>query len=424
MLDGKNHHDCPSEPRGSYRIDMKGSGNPAPDWYLEHFNPFAGRCADLIAGRIGRGDVRAVILGGSFALGEGSVFIEGGKPTFLSDVDLLVIVDSREALFRALAMKNELGAACEGLFPEAVFSGRVDVGAVTIGELPFFPKSPGVYNIRHCGRVLYGSGEVLREIPDFGKGELDPHEAAILLENRMSSLLGCLPGEKTGSEPERREFMYQIARAYTDILAAVLVAAGEYLPGYRERLRFASDNLAEGKLSEFIDPGTVDRAGRWTEFKINPSAGMSGIDAGSLGEIWLETAGETFRTWARIASRVAGRIPAGAPLQDTESIFRDRKSRMKPLDNLRSWKILIWERGLKDGISLIVSKRALMLKASPAEEIRKGSVILMEKALREGTGCAVDSPPGDFPYAGGQWLEAAESCHAAWRKLVFGRSDG
>lgn len=424
MLDGNNHHDCPSEPRGSSRIGRKGSGNPAPDWYLEHFNPFVGRCAELIAGRIGPGDVRAVILGGSFALCEGSVFHDGGKPTFLSDVDLLVIVDSRESLFRALAMKNELGAACEGLFPEAVFSGRVDVGAVTVGELPFFPRSPGVYNMRHCGRVLYGSRQVLREIPDFGKGELDQHEAAILLENRMSSLLGCLPGEKTGSEPGRREFMYQIARAYTDILAAVLVSAGEYLPGYRERWRFVSDNRAEGKLSELIDPGTVDRAGKWTEFKIDPSAGMPGIDEGSLSEIWLEASGETFRTWARIASRAAGRIPARSPLPDAESIFRNRKPRMRALDNLRSWKILLGERGVKDGISLIVSKRTRMLKASPAEEIRKGSVILTEKALREGTGCAVDSPPGDFPYTGGTWREAAESCHTAWRKLVFGRSDG
>jgi hypothetical protein len=321
-------------------------------------------------------------------------------------------------------VKNDLGAACEGLFPEAVFSGRVDVGAVTAGELPFFPRSPGVYNMRHCGRVLYGSGEVLREMPDFGNEELDPHEAAILLENRMSSLLGCLPGEKTGSEQGRREFMYQIARAYTDILAAVLVAAGEYLPGYRERWRFASDNRAEGKLSGLIDPGAVDRAGKWTEFKIDPSAGMPGIDAGSLCGIWLEAAGETFGTWVRIASRSAGGMKAGGPAPDAESIFRERKPRMRALDNLRSWKILLGKRGIKDGISLIVSKRIRMLKTSPAEEIRKGSVILMEKALREGTGCAVDSPPGNFPYAGGPWREAAESCHAAWRKLVFGRSGG
>ena len=424
MLDGKNHHDCPSEPRGSSRIDRKGSGNHAPDWYLEHFNPFVGRCAELIADRIGWGEVRAVILGGSFALGEGSVLHEGGITTFLSDVDLLAIVDSRESLFRALTMKNELGAACEGLFPEAVFWGRVDVGVVTRGELPFFPKSPGVYNIRHCGRVLYGNGEVLQEMPDFGKGELDPDEAAILLENRMSSLLGWLPGEKRGSEPWRREFMYQIARAYTDILTAVLVAAGEYIPGYRDRWRFVSDNRSEGKLSGLIDSGTVDRAGKWTEFKINPSAGIPGIDAGSLGGIWLETAGETFRTWARIASRSAGRIPAGGVVADAESIFRNRKPRMRVIDNLRSWKVLLLERGLKDGISLIVSKRARMMKTSPAEEIRKGSVILTEKALREGTGCAVDPPPGDFPYSGGPWREAAESCNAAWRKIVFGRSGG
>ncbi len=423
MLDGENHHNDPYDTCGFFRLDKKGSGNPASDWYLEHFNIFLGECGELIADTVGRENVRAIVLGGSFALGEGTISFESGSPIFLSDIDLLVIVDLPEMLFRVLSIKTELSGACEGLIPEARFIGHVEVGAVTAKELSFLPRSPGVYDIRHFGRVLYGNGEVLRDLPDFGAGELDRAEAVILLENRMASLLGYWPGGSPDSDAQLYGFLYQVARVYTDIVTAVLCATGFYLPGYCERWCFLSDNRNNGTISKLVEKSVVDASRKWTVFKMNPSLDILEVTSKSFEVMWLEAAEETLKTWKRCSLYVEGRMAEEHLMPDAASVFRSRNTRMRPVDNLRGWKNLLAGRKLKDKILLTLSRRTGMIRFSPSEVVRMESVMLVEKALREGTGCAVSSRSGGFPYRKGCWTEAAGSCNAAWKKLVFGRSD-
>ncbi|MFA4948352.1 MAG: hypothetical protein WC674_07595, partial [Candidatus Krumholzibacteriia bacterium] len=221
-------------------------------WWHSRSRAFLSECACLVEDRIGSETTEAVFLCGSFAAGDESVVLETDPPVLLSDVDFVVVVKSFEALIEWSGRRVELGAACEELWRDVRFSGRVDVGVMLARDLAAMPARPGVYDMRALGKVLAGNPEILERIPAYAPADITAREAVILIENRSISLLGARLGRGRDGETEPYGFLYRIARAYTDIAAAALSIGGAYVPGYAARadlIRAKAGAGGDGSLS-------------------------------------------------------------------------------------------------------------------------------------------------------------------------------
>ncbi len=247
---------------------------------------FLSECARLVESRVGGEATEAVFLCGSFAAGDESVVLETDAPILLSDVDLVVIVKSIETLVEWSRRRAELGTACEDLWRDVRFSGRVDVGVMLAGDLAAMPARPGVYDMRALGKALAGDPAILERVPAYAPCDITTREAVILVENRSVSLLGARPGKRLDGETAPYGFLYAIARVYTDIAVAALSIAGAYVPGYAARaelIRAKMGGGGNGSLSRLIDSALCGRIERWTAFKLEPSIAAAGPDPGPGG---------------------------------------------------------------------------------------------------------------------------------------------
>lgn len=382
--------------------------------------------AGLLEGSIGREGVRCLFLSGSFALGEESIALDAERPVLLSDVDISVVVDSLDRLRELFPGRGELGAACQELLPEVVFSGRVNIGLFLECDLRTLPPNPGVYDMRRRGRVLSGDPALLESIPDYSGPDVSSYAAAVLLENRIAGLLGAhlmisrLKGEGLYT------FLYEIARAYTDMATAALCLAGLYIPGYSERCRLISEKIEEepgGLLSELLSGSLPGEVERWTMFKIEPSAAIKSLDVecDRPAALWRNASVHTMRLWVAARARLAGQ----ASRPDDEPRLEELLG-MGPIaggwrNRLRSWRSFLSSMPPLRRLAVASALGGRLLRSSPAEIVREHCVRLLNHKLRAGPGEAVTRPKGAFPHGGGDWESAASELFSMWREMVFGR---
>ncbi|MCK4538577.1 MAG: nucleotidyltransferase domain-containing protein [Candidatus Krumholzibacteria bacterium] len=416
-----NHDNDPYNECGFFRLDEKDSGNPASAWYLEHFHGFLRECGSLLSDNIGLDNTEAIILGGSFALGEGTISFESGNPIFLSDIDLLVVLNSREKLLESLALRKELGEACEGLIPEATFLGRVDVGIVHVDELGSFSPSPGVFVLKNHGHILYGKEMILDMLPSFNTGDIEVSEGLLLLENRMASLLSCWPENNPEGEDEIYGFFYNIARVYTDILTGILIVSKEYVSGYQKRWISIDEKCDSIPCRNLITKAMVRKTRKWSVFKINPSLDILEVQDCEFREMYLECAEDILEVWGKCAAALDkdARVPLTWKGLQPVAVFRSDRHGI--IDWMRSWKPIAARIGRVNMVRTAAFLGRALFSSTPAGIVRAASLHLLAVLARNGTGNLDVSPPGGFPYSGGDWNDGAESCHRWWSRIVFGR---
>jgi len=413
-------------PGGGGRCNGPGPGvRTYPDWWPGHFRSYIEACTAYLVDRIGERNVRTVILSGSFALNEGSVlFLESG-PLFLSDIDLLIVLDSPEAHAWAYGHRSELGEACEGLLPDAAFSGRFDVGTFLPGELRRLPSRPGVFDLKAHGVVLWGDGDVLSLVPGYRESQIGGEEALVLLENRVLSLLGEYPGSDAATSDITPSFRYGIARVYTDIATAALCLAHSYHPGYAVRARLVEERADAGPIDRLVPRSLVAQVVRWTRFKLDPSLGHRelGGERNTPLEIWEAAAGAVLDTWKRGASYLLDPREGTVDHPRAESLIRLRTGRGGGLDRLRFWKARLSRVPLAERIRVVASMRGDLLRIDPLEAIRYDGIRLIEHRLHAAADCPLPQLSFVACGGGGSWEEAAARAHRMWAEIVFGGKD-
>lgn len=394
-----------------------------PDWWPERFHVFMRSCCAYLVERIGERNIRAIILSGSFALNEGSVLFRESGPLFLSDIDLVIVLDSRGAHARAFERRQELGEACEALFPGATFSGHFGIGLFLTGELRFLPSRPGVFDLKAHGVVLWGDGEVLSLVPTYRESQIGGAEALILLENRMMVLLGAYPGPGYAAQDISAAFRYEIARAYTDIATAALCVARSYRPGYDARVRMMEGGAGTERIPLLVHRSIVPLIARWTRFKLDPGAESGGTrnDRDAPLGLWTAAAGALLDTWKRSGVYLLGSRGHDGNLPNTAALLRRRGRGGCRFGNLRFWREWLSHVPLAERIRVVASMRGTLLRVDPLDAIRYDGVRLIEHRMRSGEDCIaprltiVATDPGE------RWGSAAVRAHRMWAEIVFGR---
>jgi predicted nucleotidyltransferase len=386
-------------------------------WWQSRSREFVSECARLVESRVGGETTEAVFLCGSFAGGDESVVLETDPPVLLSDVDLVVVVKSLENLLVWSKRRSELGAACEKLWGEVRFSGRVDVGVMLPGDLERLPARPGVYDMRARGVVLGGNPRVLERIPPYAPGDLTGREAVILVENRAIALIDSRGGARPEDGAELYAHLYRIARTYTDMAAAALVIAGSYVPGYaarRDMLRAKTAAEPDGIFGKLVPGDLLGRIERWTRFKLEPSLEAAGLppDPRSLDGLWEEAARDLAAFWRRAsASGEASELPGGA------GELRDWRN------HLRSWRAFLSGFPVARRAALAASLGGKIVSEYPLDVVRHEGIRLLDHRIAKGPEAPVRAAKGGFPHHGGTWDSAAGELCGIWKRLVFGRTD-
>jgi hypothetical protein len=195
--------------------------------------------------------LRALVLSGGFARGEGGVL--RGQPQ--NDYDLVAL--------RGLAPPPRGAYARVRAALEPRLGLHLDLQPVWEGRLPWVRPSVFWYETALRGRVLWGPGDLLARIPVRDAAQLDPTEGLRLLVNRAAGLLLA--------RPERDPHLHRIqaSKGFLAAMDAHLLARGLFAPSQRERwTAFAGLKGREG-----LPEPMADRLA-WLEwafrFKVDP----------------------------------------------------------------------------------------------------------------------------------------------------------
>ncbi|MBN2071295.1 MAG: hypothetical protein JW814_07560 [Candidatus Krumholzibacteriota bacterium] len=389
--------------------------------YHDRFEKSLECCGDLLAGHIGPDNLKSLLLTGSFSIGEGSILFGGESPVFLSDIDLLAIIEDKGLLMKLLPEKERLSGECESLFPDAVFDGHVDVGIVTAGETGRFPRSPGVYDINRRAIVLRGDLGASGFFPDFRPEEVDRREGIILLENRIASFIGEWPPDTSSGPLSRHHFLYQAAKGYADIITASLCVSGNFISGYRERAEYVAGAGEDDPGVRLAGQGAVMKALEWSEYKLDPSGKVPPFSAGTDRSLWFEVAADLLGCWKRCESFIQGGAAVGAEEQNASDLFAGRRTKSFKKDYITAWRCYLRDKPFRTVASTVFSVGLALARSSPLEKLREAGVLLLDHAVSRGTGSVIGPNDRIFLAGEGDWAKAAGRLSDEWNRLVFGR---
>jgi hypothetical protein len=278
--------------------------------------------------------LRAIVLTGSLARGEGTFREEGAGMRLLGDAELFLVFRDgaslpRDAETEALARMVEARIA-------GTVACTLSLGAVGPDYLRRLAPHIFAYELRTCGEVLWGDPEVLDLVPAFAPAAIPLEDAWRLVANRMVEYLD-VAGEL--GAPRLRDGTpahYKTVKLYLDLATSLLLFAGAYAPTYRERAA-RLDRLAAGGGRPDLPVGLdqlAERVEECTRIKLGHAAG-----AGPGDLDWQGAIAATRRIWRWELARLLGSDPAAAADDRvTDEALLGRWLGQQPVtDRLRGW---------------------------------------------------------------------------------------
>jgi hypothetical protein len=200
-----------------------------------------------------RSALHAIVLTGSMARDEAS-FLDSaaGVTSVLGDAEFLLIfkpdvpLPARKDL---LPLQGEI----ETSLRRRKLSCTIGLSAAHPSYLQALRPHIYAYELRTCGRVLWGSSRVLSLIPEFAPADIPLEDGWRLLTNRMIEHLAAADGGFDRCQLLSPEALYGSAKLALDMATSFLLFCGLYAPTYQqrcERLR----TLAKAGAAKFNPP--------------------------------------------------------------------------------------------------------------------------------------------------------------------------
>jgi len=374
-------------------------------WNQEWFERMLHGMVDRLLSRTGSEGVLAVFLCGSFATAEGAVIIEQGRPLFISDLDLIMVVDSQQLHREILSAKKELGLLCKEAGDGATFLGGISVGVYHISELPGLPPSPLVLDMKERAVTLFGEVGIKDRIE---VERVSEEQGVRLLENRISAFLGSA-ALREGDGPIRKVLLaYSVAKVYTDILSVFLIYQGRYIPGYRERLKMVQGS--GGNSSYQVPEKLLDKIRKWTGYKVTPFQPDREMN---LEDLWKEAGGDILYHWSIFRS---GRGRTGNP-PSIDELLGKAASRRSLKERIRKWSGILGGLRLMAALPAAVFLDRGLLRFTPGELINLSGVRVLKGLIERGGQSQVKYPERDFRFRKNKAGIAAAELYKLWKDI-------
>jgi len=379
---------------------------------------FLSKSVETILKIVGRDKVELIALAGSFASGEATMFSQDSEIYILSDFDVYVVLRSSSDVSRMLKMRREIGKKCSSNTGNIVLLSYFHVGFYAIDELAILPRNPAIFNLKYKSKSLYGDDTCLNLIPEIPTNEIPVSESCVILENRACALLSLLVrNKKEDKSLDELIVQYELSRVYTDIAKSVTIALSDFVPGYRERLRYLSEASSDNSvLREIIDKELLERIELATEFKLNLSEVIARSGGPSFKSFEFErTIEDLIRSWKRITKIVNKSVGEGIALPVCSA-----HEGTSWTEKLRSWLSVFQEIGFMNSLRLSYNLGTRLFRFSAFDLIRSYSMVLLAHFLSYGSKSNIVSAPGGFPCKSSNWNEAAIELVKKWGSFVNG----
>lgn len=157
-------------------------------------NPGPDICAEAIQQILirHREDLRALVLTGSLAREEGTVTLDREHCRVQGDAEFLAVFADGARRPAASAMRAT-AAQIQAALRERRISCPITLSAVAEGYLRALRPAIFAYELRSCGRVVWGDPTVLRLIPELNARDVPMEDAWRLLCNRIIEQVEAMP---------------------------------------------------------------------------------------------------------------------------------------------------------------------------------------------------------------------------------------
>jgi hypothetical protein len=236
------------------RIHCSGSDSPDP-------TPFI--VAEVVSVALDRfqSQIWAIVLTGSMARGEASFVPTPAGWNTLGDCEMVLVFKSKEPL-PSLSQMADIQREIELRLQQLCIVCPIGLSPVHSTYLLNLVPSIYGYELRRCGRVVWGDTSVLTLIPDFSSRDIPREDALSMICNRMIEHLMVDCGYSEHNLSCRAVADYATVKLCLDLATSYLIFAGEFVQTYGER----SSRLLQ--LAEQIPPkGSVP-------FPLGPFAGL------------------------------------------------------------------------------------------------------------------------------------------------------
>jgi predicted nucleotidyltransferase len=174
--------------------------------------------------------LRAIVLTGSLARGEGTFVRQSRGWRLLGDADLFLLCHSDASIGTEAA--QAAGRAIELALAEEDVLAHITLAPVDATFLTSMPCHIATFELRECGVVIWGDATVLSMLPRFSAAEISLEDAWRMIANRIiEQLEGAASGDGLYSERSQ----YATAKLFLDMATSYTVFAGLYQPTYRRR---------------------------------------------------------------------------------------------------------------------------------------------------------------------------------------------
>lgn len=357
-----------------------------------------------------------MVLTGSLARGEGSWTEAGGARKALGDAEILLVFERKIpalGVVERLCREVEQALRCRGIICS------IDLSPIRTTYLRSLQPHIFAYELRECGRVLWGDPNILSLIPPFSPADIPLEDGLWLLCNRMIEQLGELaPTSRTPDSPQGLH--YATVKLYLDMATCLLLFAGHYVPGYRARqIRLAELVQKRGMDASWPFPleDFSNRVAWCTQRKLGAAPGETGP---SLLEESVDCAR---RLWQWQLQQLTG-----APAEEPAELW-NCWMRMQPLSRrLRGWLYVARRRGWQSTSrhwgrwirrALIASPRLWIYSAATELFFQLPELLARSDARAAGLSRIANRLPVPRP-APAEWKETAAAIYADYREFLTG----
>jgi hypothetical protein len=279
--------------------------------------------------------LRALVLTGSLARGEASFVEREGGWVLLGDAEfLLVFHEGASTPTDVRGIQREVAHR----LGRDVVAADVTLSAVRPAYLRHLPPSIFAYELRTCGVVVDGDGQILSLVPEFAPTVIPLEDAWRLLANRIVEQLEGAKELASDMVTLSDTVHYRAVKLYLDMATSFLVFVQAYAPTYAERAQ-SLRRLEKTPGIEWPLPASdfADRVDACTRWKLGPTRAA----APEPRKFWEQAVEWAHALWRWELVHLVGPDP-GAPTQ----VLMQRWMRQYPLAaRLRSWAYVLRRQG-------------------------------------------------------------------------------